>query len=736
MIKKLTLILLLSTALVSLAEYSGKLTGGTIAQLIALKQSDNQNIPQTRHRAPAVKNGQMAAFIKFDSECTLDSLRALGVSIGTVAGNVATVRIPLETINHVTDLQGVLVVEAARPVSILMDSARYASRVDHLQQNPIPALSGEEISPLGTGVIIADIDAGLDFTHPAFWKMDRSESRLRRVWLQTDNSGEAPAAFGYGTELVTPEAIIAKGTDMSSYSHSTHVLSIAAGADTTCGNPYYGIARDADLVFSNFQDIDIGIPDAIKYAFNYADSMGKPAVVNMSLGTMLGPHDGTSLRDQIADALTGPGHFLVGSAGNDGYNSAHMTRTFTGGDTLLVGVGFADAGIGATPQGLLELWGDVDGNFKVAVCTINKTTGQPVYQSRSYSASRNYNGTVTLQKPYDQASGYFTIVTQKSPLNNRPMAHLELHITDYKPGAVIAIMVTAEAGQHVHGWTDTNTCCWQQWLPTMDKPDYDYLTTEIAGTGKQIITVGAYTTKNILLNLHGDTIDNTFELGNIAPFSAHGPTLDGRMKPDVAAPGAWVTAAFSSYLSENDNSYVTMSDSIFNGRRHGYGVYEGTSMAAPQVAGIVATWLQFIPTLTPSQVREALQATAIHDKYTGTGTNNMFGYGKIDAYEGLKWLLNTETGIAHVNRDTCCPFVTSNRSDGIHILFTQPATRGDITLYDLHGHQITILKLNKVEAGQEHVLSTRDLPRGVYVVRISTPQAQHSLKVACNWSHN
>ncbi len=732
--KKLTLIALLAVSLAAVAQYSGKLTGGTIAQLMAVDNAVAHDQAAVRHRAPAVRGGQMAAFIKIANAGTLDSLHALGVTTGTVAGGVATASIPLDAIDAVASLQGVQAIEAARPVTLLMDNARRATGVDQLQGGTMRSPAGEEITPLGRGVVIADIDAGLDFTHPAFWTMDRSESRLRRVWLQTDTSGTAPAAFGYGTELTTPAEIVAKGTDMSSYSHSTHVMGIAAGADTTGGNPYYGIAREADLVFSNFKDIDVGIPDAIKYAFNYADSMGEPAVVNMSLGTMLGPHDGTSLRDQIADGLTGPGHILVGSAGNDGYNSAHVTRTFAGGDTLLVGVGFANADLGSTPQGNLELWGDVGGSFRVAVCTISKSTLQPIYQSRSYSASRSYSGTVTLQKPYDQASGYFTIVTQISPLNNRPMAHIELHIDDYKPGAVIAIMVTAEAGQHVHGWTDTSNCCWQQWLSNMTQPDYDYLTTEIAGTGKQIITVGAYTTKSMLLNIDGDTIDNAFTLGDIAPFSAHGPTLDGRMKPDVAAPGAWVVAAFSSYLSDNNDSYVTLSNSLFNGRRHGYGTYEGTSMAAPQVAGIIATWLQFFPRLTPEQVRMALQATAIRDRYTGNEAGNAFGYGKIDAYEGLKWLLNNmgQTGINSINTGSGCPIVTSNRPDGTHILFTQPAQRASIALYDLSGQQVKTTALDKVEAGQEQVVSLDGLPRGIYVITIVTPQAKRSVKVARN----
>ena len=193
MTKKIFLIIMLSTALAALAEYSGKLTGGTIAQLMAWKQNNGPITLEARHRAPAMRKGRMAAFIKFDSQATLDSLHALGVTTGTVAGNVATASIPLEAMAKVTALQGVIAVEAAQPVTMLMDSARRATHVDLLQQGPMQSLQGEEITPLGTGVVISDIDAGLDFTHPALWKMDRSESRLRRVWLPPTCWASLPA---------------------------------------------------------------------------------------------------------------------------------------------------------------------------------------------------------------------------------------------------------------------------------------------------------------------------------------------------------------------------------------------------------------------------------------------------------------------------------------------------------------------------------------------------------------
>ena len=61
----------------------------------------------------------------------------------------------------------------------------------------------------------------------------------------------------------------------------------------------------------------------VAWMLDRADSLGRPAVVNISLGTLLGPHDGTSLMEQALDALSGPGRIIVTSAGNDG--NAHNT---------------------------------------------------------------------------------------------------------------------------------------------------------------------------------------------------------------------------------------------------------------------------------------------------------------------------------------------------------------------------------------------------------------------------
>jgi serine protease AprX len=95
----------------------------------------------------------------------------------------------------------------------------------------------------------------------------------------------------------------------------------------------------------------------------------------------------------------------------------------------------------------------------------------------------------------------------------------------------------------------------------------------------------------------------------LAAFSSRGPTADGRMKPDVTAPGVTVTSADAG----TGAGYVTMS---------------GTSMATPYVAGAVALGLEAHPSATPAQVRAALTGTA--RDVGAAGADNEYGAGLID----------------------------------------------------------------------------------------------------------
>src|SRR4029077_11364595 len=100
----------------------------------------------------------------------------------------------------------------------------------------------------------------------------------------------------------------------------------------------------------------------------------------------------------------------------------------------------------------------------------------------------------------------------------------------------------------------------------------------------------------------------------LAPFSSRGPTADGRIQPDVVAPGINVSAA----QSGTTNAYIAES---------------GTSMATPFVAGTAALIMSKQPTWTPAQVQADIEGSA-HD-VGAPGKDNEWGAGLIDGYAAV-----------------------------------------------------------------------------------------------------
>ncbi|MBP8110333.1 MAG: S8 family serine peptidase [Caldilineaceae bacterium] len=118
------------------------------------------------------------------------------------------------------------------------------------------------------------------------------------------------------------------------------------------------------------------------------------------------------------------------------------------------------------------------------------------------------------------------------------------------------------------------------------------------GAATKVITVGA--------SDDGD---------RMASFSSRGPTADGRVKPDITAPGVKISAARATGTSMGqavDEHYTTA---------------QGTSMATPHVAGLCALLLHQEPGLLPADVKNRLKSTA---KNLGVGANDQ-GSGRVDA---------------------------------------------------------------------------------------------------------
>ncbi len=111
------------------------------------------------------------------------------------------------------------------------------------------------------------------------------------------------------------------------------------------------------------------------------------------------------------------------------------------------------------------------------------------------------------------------------------------------------------------------------------------------------------------------TVGATDKSDSMASFSSRGPTKDGRVKPDICAPGKDIVSCKAAGIMKNkaiDTYYISMS---------------GTSMACPMVSGSIALMAQANPKLTPAQAKEILEKTALHGK---SYPNNNSGYGRIN----------------------------------------------------------------------------------------------------------
>lgn len=118
---------------------------------------------------------------------------------------------------------------------------------------------------------------------------------------------------------------------------------------------------------------------------------------------------------------------------------------------------------------------------------------------------------------------------------------------------------------------------------------------------------------------------------SVSSFSSKGPTNDGQMKPDITAVGETVLGAKVPYTLDCDNGQA------LNFTRY-YQEYSGTSMATPEVTGVVALMLQSNAALkgNPAQVKAILINTARQPLGCPPEGNMAWGHGIVDAYAAVK----------------------------------------------------------------------------------------------------
>jgi subtilisin family serine protease len=617
----------------------------------------------------------------------LTQIKALGAEINTITSSgIMTAVVPVRKMREMAALAGVRQITAAQPVRKMMNLSAGPTGV-HLPETVFPRDENT-----GTGTIVGVIDTGIDIEHPDFLKDDGS-TRILSIWDHTLDSSDVggvanpPVNFTYGTEWSTDRIQdgYAACAHRDNDGHGTHVAGTAAGNGRAphYDGPYTGLAPEAELLIVKFdfdneknRNSETAVIDAINWIFQKATEQGKPCVINMSMGSDYGPHDGSTAEERGLDDLTGAGKIICLSAGNAGSSWSGPSFDTHGGPIHGSGdINTQQDIVFKTPTDYLPSDADDYVFFDIwypgtVTAYVQITTPGGTTYPQSYSGSNS-----DLWFTNGKSGGFgtpegFIYVENVSGANSFWAAensdnNIYIEISDYQgaepaSGTWVINIITEQNGEFTYqswqGFSDSlkHAFFWYDSNSTDHSPadiDSPYLADNKMTIGKpatalSAISIGAYQTKDTwpgreytdceapesLFDLIDMTYStppityyNEFFLEDLAYFSSRGPSRDDRTQPFIAAPGVGIVASLSqTNLLTTGYNYFRCMHRVEYGDSSSINAYyttlQGTSMSAPHATGSVAVLLEAAHDAginpTPADMKEILRLGARVDDFT------------------------------------------------------------------------------------------------------------------------
>ncbi len=672
----------------------------------------------------------MPCFIKVRSAEVIDSLRRLGVTVNCKFGNILTAQVPKESMESVGKLAHVKTVQAAQSMSLCNDASRELIRTDEIAYG-----SHFDKPYTGKGVVLGMIDVGIDYNHIEF-RDSEGKSRVKGVYMPCDNSGQSPVIDGEklpGSAYSTAEEISQLTTDNRAMSHGTHTTTTAAGSYS--GNNYYGVATESDLVLCGMPEdslTDVNIANSLAYIFNYAEMAQKPVVVNMSLASNVGPRDGSSMLCQVIESLTGEGKICVLSIGNDGRYRL-KTQKYFGQQTDVLSHFLENLYDLYSLKGEVDVWSDNEKPFEVQMVLYDKRERRIVYELPCYKSQAGEETLVKvncaddafLRNLCEGEIGFSSGIGENGKMEL--YTNFDIKYTCSKEESrnyYFGLRYIATVGTTLTGWSNIGTQLVSNGVAGWTEGTPNGAISDMA-TGKGAISVGAYCSKTSVPQIEGVGAYDAYNLGDIAGFSGYGYDLNGDAHPMIVAPGYAVVSAMSRYDENNATNvgFMSLQEEI-GGETYLWGAMYGTSQSAPLVTGTIALWLEADDSLDADDVKHILQETAIRDEHITLSNELRWGYGKIDAFKGLQYII-TGSGVDE-NAMNKLWHLSMNNGE---LMVTSPID-GNISIgvYDLSGREVCQGKC-EIEGGRGVAGFGQRLMQGIYIVRLSIKGENRSFKM-------
>jgi subtilisin family serine protease len=575
----------------------------------------------------------------------------------------AFARAPFEELRALPSRYPGTTFEVSGPLHPLLDRA--VTAIAHPRARGVSA-------PTGRGVIVAVADTGFDLAHTDLrddagktrvrWALDLTQAPrgvhavLEARFGLRDSRGNVVRGAVFDAEMIDEAIATGRSPIGDEEGHGTHVASIAAGSPPS--GPYVGVAPEASLVLVRvaggaYPDITAeALEAAAAFAFERADTEQRPCVLNASIGTDFGPHDGSLSWEKALAAHVGagrPGRAIVVAAGNGGRvgQGVHQAVPLAEREVEV------PLALGAAKEGVVRVWVTAapGSTLRVGLRVANEALSiAPL--AYGFSRTREAGGlwTAVLHGPnaIDEissesrsaivvASGRFGSPAPRIVLAGEGRADL------WFDAAAFAAQGPAGFARGVREGTITEPAVHPELLAvgaTVARAAW----TSASGAGPFPFT-------RFVLDDAGGTplvpartapvVD-----GEVADFSALGPNARDVPKPDVLAPGVAIAAAMSAMATPGTlGSMFTATCASASGAldsrclqvdaAHALGF--GTSMAAPLAAGAIALLFERDPALTAPDVRNVLRRTA-HPPRIGSASDPSAFPGELDVDAALAWV--------------------------------------------------------------------------------------------------
>ena len=590
----------------------------------------------------------LTAFVRIDGNAA-EVLRQYGCKELARVGDISIAAIPLSKLGALSCGRQVKRIETGRRCSIQMDTTR-------LVVNAEKVYTGEGLSQsyTGRGVVVGVQDIGFDLTHPNFYSADMRQYRIKALWDQLSRDTIGSTLY-VGRDYVGREALLKlkHPIDGETQTHGTHTAGIAAGSGAE-GNgavsPYRGMACDADLVLVDNAADNASLIDprdyykftyatdalGFKYIFDYAERMHQPCVINFSEGSSQDFHGYDQLYYELLAKLIGPGRIIVSSAGNDGARNSYIHKNIgkERAGAFIMGNEKRFSCTAKSKQAFtfrVSVYDNVASPQIVDISTVNVCNAQDslLTDSLLVGGKKYIWRVLAYPNSYDaRETAYDFQISSPSKLGDSPQVSLQVM------GRDADIELYRMSGYMFPHSLD----------PVLDAGDCRY-TIFSPSSSPDVICVGSTSYRTQFVNYLGEKkVYDSGQKGIRSSFSAMGPTLDGRIKPDVMAPGQNIISSYSTFFINNPkNVNASVKSDVrhfkYNDRIYAWNANAGTSMSAPVVTGAIALWLQADPTLTPADCLEIFAKTCSHYDTSLSYPNNLYGYGQIDVAAGLREVL-------------------------------------------------------------------------------------------------